>query len=187
MLFLFLYHLWYGFDQITPFKLGKGNSMAPGFFSGQATLYMAYCHSNALIKQRPKSHAPPGRAELHSGLLSIPSGCEWERKCGVTVCVRMITFPFRVPLGIWNRLRYSEAVNASDHAQRGGDHPKGSGLPDFRVRHRISRRHWMGNLGSSWRKRAFLYSSLFTRESLPSPLPASPPPRGRWDSCIANN
>lgn len=91
----------------------------------------------------------------------------------------MITFPFREPLGIWNRLRYSEAVSASDHAQRGGDHPKGSGLPDFRVRHGISRRPWMRNLGSSWRKRAFLYSSLFTREILPPAAPlASPPPGG---------
>lgn len=100
-------------------------------------------------------------------LLSIPSGCEWERKCGVTVCVRMITFLFGEPVGIWNRLGYSEAVNAEDHAQRGGDHPKGSGLPDFRMRHGISRRSWMGNLGFSRRKRTFLYS-LF-KERSPNP------------------
>lgn len=106
-------------------------------------------------------------------LLSIPSGCEWERKCGVTVCVRMITFPFGEPLGIWNRLGYSESVNAADHTQRGGDHPKGSGLPDFRVRHVISRRLWKGNLGSSWGKRTFFYSSLFIKD-IPATLSAPP-------------
>ena len=97
-------------------------------------------------------------------LLSIPSGCEWERKRGVTVCVRMITFPFGEPFGMWNRLGCSEAVNAADHAQRAGEHPKALGLPDFRVRPGISRKPWMGSLGSWRRKRAFLYFPLFKRE-----------------------
>lgn len=98
-------------------------------------------------------------------LFSIPSGCEWERKCGVTVCVRMITFPFGEPPGIWNRLGYSEALNAVDHAQRGSEHPKGLGLPDFRARSGITGRPWMGSLGSLWRKGAFLNSPYFKRET----------------------
>lgn len=103
------------------------------------------------------------------GRTSFPSCSQFQadvsgKERGMTVCVRMITFPFGEPLGMWNRLGYSEAVNAADHAQSAGEHPKALGLPDFRVRPGISRRHWMGSLGSWWRKRAFLYFSLFKRD-----------------------
>lgn len=58
--------------------------------------------------------------------------------------MRVITLLFRESTGIWNRLRYAEAVNTAGHAERGGKHPKSIGLPDFWVRPGISRRPWMG-------------------------------------------
>lgn len=82
--------------------------------------------------------------------------------------MRMITFLFREPPGIWNRLGYSEAVNA---AQRGGEHPRSPGLPDFRERPGISGRPWMRSLRSWWRKGTFLHSPLF--KSKPVFFPSS--------------
>jgi hypothetical protein len=43
----------------------------------------------------------------------------------------------------------------------GGEHPKGPGLPDFRVRFGMSWRPSMGILGSWWKKGAFFNSPLF--------------------------
>ena len=79
--------------------------------------------------------------------------------------MRMIALPTREPPGIWNRLGHPEAVNTTGHAEWSGEHPKGPGLPGFRVRPGISGRPCLGSPGSWWRKGAFLHSFLFKTET----------------------
>lgn len=148
-----------------PFKLREGSSIAPCFLLGRWLWTWLPATAMALIKQRPRSPAAPGRAEHHS-LLALDSKRMWVgKKVSVEwLCENNYLSP-REPPGIWNRLGHVEAVNTADHAERGGEHPKGPGLPDFRVRPGISGRPWMGSLGSWCRKGAFLHSPLFKRET----------------------
>lgn len=73
-------------------------------------------------------------------------------------------------------------MNAAGHAERGGKCPKGTGLPDFRVRSEISRRPWMGSPGCGWRKGAFLHSPLFKIRTFLLLLLV-----GGWDMSTAKN
>lgn len=141
----------------TAFKLGEGNPIALCFLLGRRLC--AWLTATA----RPGSHTSRGSAELHSHLALHCRQMSVGKKAWSGDCVRMITFPLGEPPGIWNRLGYSEAVNAADNAWRGGKHPRGPGLPDFGVR------LWMRSPGSRWRKGAFLNSPLFNKETFFSP------------------